>query len=98
MVREELAESIRNNKQNEEKTQEIRIHAESLKNLIKDFEIQITQLKSSRQDDAKQINQLETHLADKSSTITRLEERVSDLEPLTEAIEHEKLRRIKVTS
>lgn len=79
-----------------EELEQIKCQKEVLEKTVKDLEIEIGQLKLINQEDAKRLDQLQTQLTEKSSTINRLEVRVMELEPLTEAIEQEKLRRIKV--
>lgn len=95
-VRQGLAQKETDNNQLDQKLQTVESHAENLTKTIKDLEIEVSRSKSTHQEDAKHLDQLKSQLTDKLSAIQRLEERVAELEPLTEAIEHEKLRRIKV--
>lgn len=71
---------------------------EKIEGVLKDRENEVNQLTAARQQDAKELDQAQTRLADKVRVISELEERVKQLEPLTEAVEQEKLRRIKVCS
>ena len=76
--------------------EELKCQRETLEKNMKGLETEIGQFKSIHQEDVKQINQLQSQLTDKTSAIQQLEARVAELEPLAEAIEQEKLRRIKV--
>ena len=79
-----------------EKLEEVKCRRETLETKVNDLETEIKKLKSTHQDDVKRLDQLQIQLTDKTSTIHQLEARVTELEPLAEAIEQEKLRRIKV--
>lgn len=96
-ARQGLSQKENEKNQLEEELQKVQSHAEKLTKTIKDLEIEVARLKSIRQEDAKQLDQLKSQITDKLGAIQRLEERVAELEPLNEAIEHEKMRRIKVS-
>lgn len=78
------------------KLEQVKGHAKKLEETIRSLETEITQLKSINQENVKQLDQLRHELSSKTSMISKLEGRVSELEPLAEAVEQEKLRRIKV--
>ena len=77
--------------------EQVQGHVEKLEKTISTLETELGKLKSTHQENVKQLDQLKNQLTGKTNTIHRLEERVTELEPLSEAVEQEKLRRIKVT-
>ena len=79
-----------------EKHEEVKCCRVTLETKVNGYEAEIKKFKSTHQDDVKRLDQLQSQLTDKTSTIHQLEARVAELEPLAEAIEQEKLRRIKV--
>lgn len=96
-AREEISQKVRQSSELEIKLEQVQGHAEKLEKTITTLEAELSQLKSTHQENVKQLDQLQNQLTDKTNTINKLEERVTELEPLSEAVEQEKLRRIKVT-
>ena len=76
--------------------EELKCQRETLEKNMKGLDSEIGQFKSIHEEDVRQINRLQSQLTDKTSAIQQLEAHVKELEPLTEAVEQEKLRRIKV--
>ena len=96
-AREEFSQKDKEKNELVMKLEQIQGHTEKLEKTIATLEAELSQLKSTYQENVKQLDQVQNQLTDKSNTIKRLEERVTELEPLSEAVEQEKLRRIKVT-
>lgn len=96
-AREEFSQKDKENNELVMKLEKIQGHTEKLEKTIATLEAELSQLKSTYQENVKQLDQVQNQLTDKTNTIKRLEERVTELEPLSEAVEQEKLRRIKVT-
>ena len=73
---------------------------EGLKKSLRELEAKLSQCKADHQKELEQLNdqlnQLGSHSSALETTVRELKDRVSELEPLTEALEEEKLRRIKV--
>lgn len=96
-AREEFSQKDKEKNELVMKLEQILGHTEKLEKTIATLEAELSQLKSTYQENVKQLDQVQNQLTDKTNTIKRLEERVTELEPLSEAVEQEKLRRIKVT-
>jgi chromosome segregation ATPase len=96
-LEEEISQKDKQSRDLEFKLEQAQGHVEKLEKTISTLEAELGQLNSTHQENVKQLDQLENQLTDKTNTINRLEERVTELEPLSEAVEQEKLRRIKVT-
>ncbi|XP_046450750.1 early endosome antigen 1-like isoform X2 [Daphnia pulex] len=94
-AREEFSQKDKEKNELVMKLEQIQGHTEKLEKTIATLEAELSQLKSTYQENVKQLDQLQNQLTDKTNTIKRLEERVTELEPLSEAVEQEKLRRIK---
>jgi chromosome segregation ATPase len=96
-AREEFSQKDKENSELVLKLEQIQGQTEKLEQTIAALEAELSQLKSTYQENVKQLDQVQNHLTDKTYTIKKLEERVTELEPLSEAVEQEKLRRIEVT-
>ncbi len=96
-AREEFSQKDKENNELVLKLEQIQGHTKKLEQTIAILEAELSQLKSTYLENVKQLDQVQNQLTDKTNTIKRLEERVTELEPLSEAVEQEKLRRIKVT-
>ena len=73
---------------------------DSLNKTVQELHQQMSQLKSAHHVELNRSNEqlleLRNNLTGKEQSLKQLNERVAELEPLIEAIEHEKMRRIKV--
>ena len=79
---------------------QLQVEKEALNKMAQELQKQHSQLKTSHQVELdrlnEQLSQLRCDLSNKEQSVEHLKERVAELEPLTEAIEQEKMRRIKV--
>lgn len=79
----------------------LQVDKDALNKMVQELQKQNSQLITSHQVDLdrlnEQLSQLRSDLSNKEQSVEHLKERVAELEPLTEAIEQEKMRRIKVT-
>lgn len=78
---------------------QLQVEKEALNKMAQELQKQHSQLKTSHQVELdrlnEQLSQLRCDLSNKEQSVEHLKERVAELEPLTEAIEQEKMRRIK---
>lgn len=95
-TQEKLANTQQFSSQLEVNFNQLQGHKEVLEKSVQELEMQVNQLKSLHEEDAKRADHLQSALTERNTTIQQLQQRLTELEPLTEEIEHEKLRRIKV--
>lgn len=99
---EENQNVVKEKEQLNAKIAECRTEGDQLKKTVQELQAELAQSKAAHSKDVDglnlQLSQLRGDSAALERTIQELKERIAELEPLNEALEEEKLRRIKVNN